>query len=68
MILFYFWDFSLRKDAVSKLPRDKEVTSEDAKEVRGAELRSKPEAVTTPGGVADTMAKAAMVNFQDDSE
>ncbi|XVE77798.1 hypothetical protein DITRI_Ditri13aG0091600 [Diplodiscus trichospermus] len=53
-------------DAASKLPRDKAVTSEDAEEVREAELRSKPEAVTTPGGVADTMSKAARVNLEDD--
>ena len=49
------------------MPQDKTVTSEDAEEVRGAELRSKPEAVTTPGGVGDTMEKAARVNLQDDT-
>ncbi|XVE73111.1 hypothetical protein DITRI_Ditri11bG0091300 [Diplodiscus trichospermus] len=54
-------------DAASKLPQDKAVTSEDAEDVRGAELRSKPVAITTPGGVADTMAKAASVNLQDNS-
>ena len=40
--------------------------SEDTEEMRGVELRSKPEAVTTLGGMADTMAKAARVNLHDD--
>ncbi|OMP05046.1 Seed maturation protein [Corchorus olitorius] len=55
-------------DASSKLRHDKAVTKEDAEAVRGAELRSKPEfeAVATPGGVADTIGKAARVNQHDD--
>ncbi|OMP05088.1 Seed maturation protein [Corchorus olitorius] len=52
-------------DAATKLPRDKGVTMEDAEGVRGAELNKKPDSMTTPGGVADTMATAARVN-QDD--
>ncbi|XVF72387.1 hypothetical protein PTKIN_Ptkin12aG0117500 [Pterospermum kingtungense] len=59
--------FDVLSDAASKLSQDKAVTSEDAEEVRGAELRSRPEAFAMPGGVADTMAKAARVNIQDDT-
>ncbi|KAE8681719.1 hypothetical protein F3Y22_tig00111310pilonHSYRG00062 [Hibiscus syriacus] len=44
-------------DAPSKLPRDKAVTCEDADEVKGAELRARPQAAARPGGVADTMEK-----------
>ncbi|GMI66510.1 responsive to abscisic acid 28 [Hibiscus trionum] len=52
-------------DATSKLPQDKAVTCEDADLVKGAELRARPRAAARPGGVADTMAKAATVNLQD---
>ncbi|KAE8692075.1 Late embryoproteinsis abundant protein D-34, putative isoform 2 [Hibiscus syriacus] len=52
-------------DATSKLPRDKAVTCEDADEVKGAELRARPQAAARPGGVADTMEKAAKMNLDD---
>ncbi|XVF80804.1 hypothetical protein PTKIN_Ptkin15bG0104900 [Pterospermum kingtungense] len=52
-------------DAASKLPQDKEVTREDAEGVTGAELSNKPFLMTTPGGVADTMATAARVNREE---
>ncbi|KAK8565384.1 hypothetical protein V6N13_020497 [Hibiscus sabdariffa] len=52
-------------DAASKLPQDKAVTCEDADLVKGAELRARPRAAARPGGVADTMAKAATVNLHD---
>ncbi|XVE77799.1 hypothetical protein DITRI_Ditri13aG0091700 [Diplodiscus trichospermus] len=52
-------------DATAKLPEDKAVTRDDADGVRGAELSNKPDMMTTPGGVADTMATAARVNRDD---
>ncbi|XP_010556781.1 PREDICTED: late embryogenesis abundant protein 3-like [Tarenaya hassleriana] len=51
-------------DAMDKLPRDKEVTGEDAEAVVGAELRNSPEMKTTPGGVADSMSAGARLNRQ----
>ncbi|MBA0686205.1 hypothetical protein Goari_013820 [Gossypium aridum] len=50
-------------NAASKLPHDKAVTCEDAEAVKGAELRGRLETVVRPGGVADTMSKAAKVNL-----
>lgn len=49
-------------DAVLKLPADKVVTIEDVEGIMGAELRNNPEMTTSPGGVADTIASAAMMN------
>ncbi|XP_039031363.1 uncharacterized protein LOC120166043 [Hibiscus syriacus] len=52
-------------DALSKLPQDKAVTSEDAEAVKVAELRGRSQATARPGGVADTITKAAKVNMHD---
>ncbi|KAE8681581.1 hypothetical protein F3Y22_tig00111311pilonHSYRG00001 [Hibiscus syriacus] len=52
-------------DAPSKLPRDKAVTCEDADEVKGAELRARPQAAARPGGVADTMENTAKMYLDD---
>ena len=44
------------------LPREKEVTHEDADRVVAAELRNNPDMTTTPGGVGAAMAAAARRN------
>lgn len=45
------------------MPADKGATREDAERVVSAELRNKPDMVTTPGGVADAVATAARLNL-----
>ncbi|KAF0929751.1 hypothetical protein E2562_024440 [Oryza meyeriana var. granulata] len=50
-------------DATAKLGgADKEVEREDAVRVVGAEVRSKPDATSRPGGVAASIAAAARLN------
>ncbi|XP_065864349.1 late embryogenesis abundant protein D-34-like [Euphorbia lathyris] len=49
-------------DASTKLSGDKMVTREDAEGVIGAEIRNKADMMTTPGGVAASMAAAARLN------
>ncbi|KAE9618428.1 hypothetical protein Lal_00047715 [Lupinus albus] len=49
-------------DAREKLASDKMVTKEDAEGVIGAEIRNKKDMITTPGGVAASVAAAATLN------
>ncbi|GKU86564.1 hypothetical protein SLEP1_g1076 [Rubroshorea leprosula] len=49
-------------DATQKLPGDKPVTTRDAEGVIAAELRNKPDMNRPPGGIATTMAAAALIN------
>ncbi|PON55241.1 Seed maturation protein [Parasponia andersonii] len=50
-------------DTTKKVPADKAVTREDAEGVIGAEIRNKPDILsTTPGGVAASIAAAARLN------
>ncbi|GFZ02841.1 seed maturation protein [Actinidia rufa] len=49
-------------DAPAKLPSDKLVMRRDAEGVIGAEVRNDPNLATHPGGVAASVAAAAMLN------
>lgn len=49
-------------NATAKLPADKAATRQDAGGVMDAEVRNKPDATTTPGGVAASVAAAARLN------
>ncbi|KAM7256887.1 hypothetical protein ACFE04_012628 [Oxalis oulophora] len=49
-------------DAATSLPEDKPVTREDAERVVAAEQRNNPDMITTPGGVAESIASAARLN------
>lgn len=49
-------------DATAKLPADKAATRQDAEGVASAEMRNKPDATATPGGVAASVAAAARLN------
>ncbi|KAJ1423817.1 Late embryogenesis abundant protein [Sesbania bispinosa] len=49
-------------DATAKLPADKAATLQDAEGVASAEMRNDPDAITTPGGVAASVAAAARLN------
>lgn len=50
------------QDATIKLPADKAAARQDAEGVVGAELRNNPRMAAHPGGVAASVAAAAMLN------
>lgn len=55
------------KNATAKMTADKAAEPEDAQRVVGAEVESKPDGGTRPGGVAVAVATAARINRDDRS-